>query len=270
MGYLAIIRPVNCLLTALSVWVGAWIGGPLVFKSGLIAAGCVGFATCAFGNIINDLMDVEIDRINNPRRPLPAGTVTRTGVLVEAALWSAVALACALILGRYPVILVLAALVALFAYALFFKRHYVGNLLVALIAGSSFILGGIVGRDPACLIPFLFAILVHLPREIVKDILDIEGDRAAGVKSLPIRFGTASTLSITAILLGLCLAGLPVPFLFKLLGVRYLIIVLAGAMPLLVYALIVVLRKPDRPALARVSLALKAVMLVGLSGFLAG
>ncbi len=270
MGYLAIIRPVNCLLTLMSVWVGAWVGGPIVFKSGLIAAGCAGFATCAFGNIINDLMDVEIDRINNPRRPLPAATVTRTGVLIEAALWSAVALASALTLGRYPTLLVLAALVALFGYALFFKHHYIGNLLVALIAGLSFILGGIIGRNPACVIPFLFAILVHLPREIVKDVLDIEGDRSAGVVSLPIRFGTKPALTVIAILLGLCLVGLPVPYLLKQLGIRYLAIVLAAAAPLLVYTIVVVLRRPGRPALARISLMIKAVMLVGLIGFLAG
>jgi len=270
MGYLAIIRPVNCLLTVLSVWVGAWVGGSIVFRAGLIAAGCAGFATCAFGNIINDLMDVEIDRINNPRRPLPAGTVTRTGVLVEAALWSAIALACALILGRYPTLLVLAALLALFAYALLLKQPYIGNLLVALIAGSSFILGGIIGRNPTCLIPFLFAILVHLPREIIKDVLDIEGDRSAGVISLPIRFGIAPALTVTAILLGLCLVGLPIPYLIKRLSARYLVIVLAGAAPLIVYALVVVLRAPGRPALVRISLLLKAIMLVGLSGFLAG
>jgi geranylgeranylglycerol-phosphate geranylgeranyltransferase len=215
-------------------------------------------------------MDIEIDRINNPRRPLPAGAVSRTGALVEAALWSAVALAGGLALGRRPALLVLAALVALFAYALFFKRHFIGNLLVALIAGLSFILGGLVGFNPLCVLPFLFAILIHLPREIVKDVLDIEGDRLAGVRSLPIRFGTRPALAVTAILVGLCLAGLPVPYLLDHLGARYLTIVLAAGAPLLGYVLIVVLRKPDRLALVRVSLILKAVMLVGLTGFLAG
>lgn len=270
MGYLAIIRPVNCLLAAASVWVGAWIGGPVFFNNNLFAGGLAGFAACAFGNIINDLMDVEIDRINNPGRPLPSGRVRRTGALVEAVFFSSIALAGGLTLGFFSVLLILTALIALFAYALFLKRHYLGNILVAFTAGLSFLLGGIIGRNSICAIPFIFALLIHWPREIIKDALDIEGDRAAGVISLPIRFGTRPALTVAVVLLALCLAALPVPYLLKLLRLKYLIIVLAGAAPLLIFTIILVLRRPDRLNLLRASLALKAVMLAGLAGFLAG
>lgn len=270
MGYLVIIRPVNCLITVLSVWVGAWIGGPFFFNNRLLAAGLAGFAACAFGNIINDLMDVEIDRINNPGRPLPSGRVSRNGVLVEAVFFSAIALTGGLTLGFFPVLLILTALIALFAYALFLKRHYIGNILVALTAGLSFLLGGIIGRNPICILPFIYALLVHWPREIIKDALDMEGDRAAGVISLPVRFGTRPALTAAMVLLVLCLVALPVPYLLKLLGLKYFIIVLAGAAPLLIFTIILIWRRPDRLNLVRASLALKAVMLAGLAGFLAG
>lgn len=270
MGYLEIIRPLNCAITFISVLVGAWIGRGMGWSMHLILAGCAGFAACAFGNIVNDLMDIEIDRINDPHRPLPSGRVRRKWAIAFAAFSGLAGILIALPLGRNPMLLVLCALILLFLYAIYFKKTPAANLVVALIASLSFLLGGWVAGNNFCLAAFGFALLIHLPREIVKDVIDLEGDRSAGVNSLPIRFGTRKALVSSAILLGLLAGLLPLPYLLKILRIRYLVVVMLGALPLLVFIVIKLLGKPDRPALIRLSALLKVVMGIGLVGFIVG
>jgi len=270
MGYLEIIRPLNCAITFISVLVGAWVGRGMGLPIPLILAGCAGFAACAFGNIVNDLLDIEIDRINNPRRPLPSGRAQREWTIVAAAVFGLAGILTALPLGRNPLLLVFLTLVLLFLYAIYFKKTPTANLVVALMASLSFLLGGWVAGNDFCLVPFGFALLIHLPREIVKDVIDLEGDRPAGVRSLPIRFGTRRALVLSAILLGLLAVLLPLPYLLKILRLRYLVVVMLGALPLLVFIIIKLLGKPDRPALIRLSSLVKVVMGIGLVGFIVG
>jgi geranylgeranylglycerol-phosphate geranylgeranyltransferase len=270
MGYLEIIWPLNCAITFISVLVGAWVGRGMVLSVPLILAGGAGFAACAFGNIVNDLLDVEIDRINDPRRPLPSGRARREWAIAIAAFFGLAGILTALPLGRNPLLLVFCALALLFLYAIYFKRTPAANPIVALVASLSFLLGGWTAGNNLCLVPFGFALLIHLPREIVKDVIDLEGDRPAGVRSLPIRFGTRKALVLSAILLGLLAVLLPLPYLLKILRFHYLVVVILGALPLFVFIIIKLLGKPDRPALIRLSALLKVVMGIGLVGFIVG
>ena len=68
-------RPINGLITALSVAVGGLCAqGPLTDAVLLAALSAVWIN--AAGNAFNDLIDVDIDLINRPQRPLPAGRIT--------------------------------------------------------------------------------------------------------------------------------------------------------------------------------------------------
>lgn len=270
MGYFEVIRPVNCAITFVSVLVGAWIGKAITFPAGLVLAGCAGFAACAFGNLVNDIRDIEIDRINDPRRPIPSGRVRPKGAAWLAAAFGLIGVLAAVPLGRNPMLLVFFTLILLFLYAVNFKKTLAANPIVALIAGMSFLLGGWVAGNDLCLIPFGFALLIHLPREIVKAVIDLEGDRLAGVNSLPVRFGTRPALILSAVLLGLLALLMPLPYIFRVLRLRYLLIVILGALPLLVFAVIKLLGKPDRPTLYRISTLFKVVMGIGLVGFILG
>jgi geranylgeranylglycerol-phosphate geranylgeranyltransferase len=270
MGYLELIRPVNCVITFISVLVGAWIGKVVNFPPELLLAGCAGFAACAFGNIVNDLRDIEIDRINKPQRPLPSGRVRPIGAVWFAAAFGLAGILAATPLARNPMLLVLLTLIVLFLYAIHFKKTLAANGIVALTAGLSFLLGGWVAGNDLCLIPFGFALLIHLPREIVKAVIDQDGDRLAGVNSLPVRFGTRPALVLSAALLVLLILLMPLPYVFKVLRLRYLLIVILGALPLLVFAVIKLLGNPDRPTLFRISTLFKVMMGIGLVGFILG
>jgi 4-hydroxybenzoate polyprenyltransferase len=206
MGYLRMIRPLNCTIALIAVFVGAWIGKKAMFDPRLLCAGVAAFLVCAFGNVVNDLKDIEIDKINNPRRPLPSGL--------------------------------------------------------------SFILGGIITRNPVCLVPFVFSFLIHTPREILKDVIDMEGDKAGGVSSLPIILGVVPSYRVSAFMLCCLCILLPFPYLLSLLGTAYLAVIVIGIYPLLVFMIVQLFRRPVHKDLPRYSSLLKVVMVIGLIGMI--
>jgi len=76
-GFFIIIRPLNCLITFIVIIVSGLIctnDNHISIK--LLLAGLVGFIITAAGNSINDIIDVDIDRINRPHRPLPSLRLT--------------------------------------------------------------------------------------------------------------------------------------------------------------------------------------------------
>jgi geranylgeranylglycerol-phosphate geranylgeranyltransferase len=113
-GYLRIIRPVNCLITLISVMVGAWIGKSIVVSGQLLAAALIGFCVCAFGNTVNDIKDIDIDRINNPARPLPAGEVNINRASLLAIALFFIPAAGSFFLGLWSFLTVITALFFLF------------------------------------------------------------------------------------------------------------------------------------------------------------
>jgi geranylgeranylglycerol-phosphate geranylgeranyltransferase len=264
MGYVKILRPINCIMTFASVCVGAWVGRPISFSPALILAAMIGFVVCAFGNITNDLFDIKIDRINNPDRPLVKGTVSKPVVIALAIYCFALAFLFGLSLGYVPFAIVTGTLVMLFAYAWILKKTIAANIVVSILTGLSFILGGLVAKNPHCMYPFIFSFFVHLPREIVKDLIDKQGDIRFGVRSIPIVCGNKKACMLGTISLAILCIILPVPFITRTLGFRYLVIVLLGALPVCIYMIIKLLRCPSVSDLIRQSQAIKLVMIIGL------
>ncbi len=263
-AYLEITRPVNCAITFLSVLVGAWIGKTIGFSGTLIGAGLIGAAVCAFGNIVNDLKDIEIDRTNNPARPLPSGRIKPRHAVVMAVLFSVISCAGALFLGLAAFLVVVLALALLFLYSALLKKTVAGNVTVASIAGLSFVFGGIVASNGGCIVPALFSLFIHTPREIIKDVIDMNGDRKAGARTLPIIAGPVAAYNASAVCLGLLCLMLPLPFLWGLLNTAYIVIILAVGYPLLFYVIYRLLRRPDANGLPLISNLIKASMAAGL------
>jgi geranylgeranylglycerol-phosphate geranylgeranyltransferase len=260
-GYLRIIRPVNCLITLISVFVGAWISRSILLSGPLFAAGLIGFAVCAFGNVVNDIKDIDIDRINNPTRPLPAGEVKKNIASFMAIAFLILSTTGSIFLGFLTVI---TALVLLLLYSACLKKTLAGNITVALIAGLSFVFGGFVAHNPACLVPLIFSIFIHLPREIIKDVIDMKGDKTIGAVTLPIIAGPFRACSISALLLAFLCLILPLPYIFGILNSNYIIIILVAGYPTLLYVVWQLLRKPPTQRLSLISNLIKVSMAIGL------
>jgi len=102
--------------------------------------------------------------------------------------------------------IVLFSIVLLFLYSKYLKRiPLLGNVTVAFLTGLVFIFGGVVVSNPgAAIVPAVFAFLINLIRELVKDMEDIEGDKIAGVITFPIKYSLKKT-SILILIIGLLL-----------------------------------------------------------------
>ncbi|MBA7514557.1 Protoheme IX farnesyltransferase [subsurface metagenome] len=264
MGYITIIRPINCAITFVSVLVGAFIAKEFTYSPQLILAGMIGFIVCAFGNIVNDLYDIEIDRINSPDRPLPSGKVEKKSAILLAIFLFIISILFSISFGLLVFLLVLGVLILLFTYALYFKKTIAGNFVVSIITGLSFILGGIVGNNSACIFPFLFSFFIHMPREIIKDVIDITGDKSVGIASLPILLGKERSFNISALFLGILCILLPLPYIMKILHLQYMIVVLIFAFPIIIYVIFRLLKKPHETVLTKLSNLLKISMAAGL------
>ncbi|MFX1562309.1 MAG: UbiA family prenyltransferase, partial [Promethearchaeota archaeon] len=87
-AFVTIIRPANALFGSLTVIIGilttyriisSSIGSPwnfteLIFV--LLTATLTYFCVASAGNVVNDIYDLEVDRVNRPNRPLPSGAMT--------------------------------------------------------------------------------------------------------------------------------------------------------------------------------------------------
>lgn len=175
------------------------------------------------GYLINDHYDREIDKINRPGRPSVSGNIRASSLSVMAALFSITAMTGMILLSIRmasvtPALVLFAALITVWWYAMHLKKSLLwGNLAVAFM--SSLTLGmawlfewmlmvraGIGSADLNAISWIalgitVFAFLLSLIREIIKDLEDLEGDRMFGCRSIPIVKGIRFTTRLVVILL---------------------------------------------------------------------
>jgi geranylgeranylglycerol-phosphate geranylgeranyltransferase len=259
-------RPHNMLVAAFGALAGFVISGGREFEAVWPTAVFTGLVTGA-GNIINDYYDVQIDRINKPRRPLPSGRMSTKTAIALYVVASVLVIAGAFALLPLDVAaLVVAWQAALYIYAVWAKRVFVlGNVLVASIASSAFLAGGLLtGNAAAVAVPIGIAFVFVLSRELVKGAEDIEGDRTAGVDTAAVVVGTGRTIVWAAtLMLGLA-ALIPLPTLVGYYGSYYLLVMEVAVVPGLLTATYLIVKRPGKRTFGRVSLILKIEMFFGV------
>lgn len=228
-GLLELTRPVNAIAAGTLTAIGAFIAGGLLAapRAAAAAVGATVFATAA-GNAINDYFDREIDTINQPGRPIPRGAVSPRAALVFSLALFAGAVVLALMLPTLALAIAIVNLVLLVAYTQVFKGlPGLGNAVVALLGGSTFLFGGAaVGDVVAPGVLFVLAALSTFTREVIKDVEDVEGDREEGLNTLPIAIGERTALWIGTGCLVLAVLASPLPYLIGALGSAYMLAVL--------------------------------------------
>ncbi|MGR3781613.1 MAG: chlorophyll synthase ChlG [Albimonas sp.] len=166
----------------------------------LLGAALAGPVVCGMSQAANDWCDRHVDAINEPRRPIPSGRVPPRWALGLALAMSALALALGGLLGPWGFLGVALAVAGAWAYSLEpvrLKRSGLwGPGLVGLCyEGLPWFTGAAVmaaaapdGRVVA--IAALYALGAHGIMTI-NDFKAIEGDRALGIRSLPVVLGPA-------------------------------------------------------------------------------
>ncbi|HUV31228.1 MAG TPA: UbiA family prenyltransferase [Acidobacteriota bacterium] len=266
-----LMRLANCLLAMVGVAIGARMAWLTPAYYGPFVAALAAFFVCAGGNVVNDIVDVDVDRVNHPDRVLVRGRLSVSFALWMSVVLNVLALICAIAVNWVVTFAVAGGIGLLVVYNLRLKKiMLVGNLVVALLAGLTFMTGGwaadavLTMALPGPLIPAVYALCFHLVREILKDVQDIEGDRRAGYTSLPIRIGTSPSLMIALLVFAVLLVLTLIPVWMRWFGRTYEIIaVYVTGLPLL--ALLIFVWGSPRPSMLRVgSAALKVGMVLGL------
>lgn len=262
-----IIRPLNILITFLSVIVAGIIAEgynatPLILVIAAISESLVFSA----GNIINDIYDIEIDKVNRPNRVLPKGEISKQTALIVYILFVLLSGFISFYVNTMVFKIIIGTNLILFLYSFVLKRTILlSNVIVAAVVGSVFILGAsAVGNIRAGYILFAFALLINFGREIVKDMEDIKGDTAQGIKSFPSVFGFKYSKILVLIFSALLIVITFYPYVFNIYGLSYFLIVLIIFNPFLIFTLFKLFRDDSVENLKKVSLFLKLNMVFGL------
>ncbi len=269
-------RPINCLITFLSVWVGAVVASPTYFSYRILAAAISATLIAAFGNIVNDLFDIKADSINKPNRPLVTGEVSKATAIVLAIVLAALGFGLSFIVGSAAWLVALVAIALLFIYTPIFKGlSYLGNLLVAGVSSLAFVYGAIAVRRPmGAFVLIVFAFLLHLGREIIKDIQDKTADSVAGRRTGAIIADGACSRVLASSVLVLLIAATFAPYFLRLYGLGYLMIVIVVDLLLAESVRRLIISGDSAESLEtsarQVSLWLKLAMPLGLLAVLVG
>ena len=277
-----ITRPINCLMGALTVIIGLLNTRSNVpfdkLTINIILGVCTYIFLAASGNIINDVYDIEIDKINRPERPIPRGSISLKQAkelfflyLIIGIIFSLVN---TLVLSLPLINLALAFFFGFIAwvYAKWGKKSgFFGNIIV----GVSFSIGLVYGAylNTPIIPPYIFyffitALSLLVAREIIKGCEDIEGDKNHGVKTLAIKIGIKSSRNISVIFVLLAVMFFILPIFTTILNFLFFIVFMVIGLIEVGYIVVLMftsdLRKED---LKKISLLLKIGMFLGLIAF---
>ncbi|OAB78931.1 prenyltransferase [Cochleicola gelatinilyticus] len=253
----------------------------LVFASVCIAAA---------GNCINDIYDVQADRINKPQsvivgRNISEKSADRLYILLTLA-GVGMGFYTSNVIGRPGFASIFIGVAALlYLYATYFKGMLLlKNLVVSLLVAFSLLIVILFDVYPAItsrisvtqlhaskviLYYAVFAFCLNFIREIVKDVQDINGDKNAGHKTLPIVIGRKRTRYIVFALITLSIS-MVIYFMYTFLyqyqfAVFYMLFLVVA--PLL-YTSIKAWSAETKKDFARLSLWLKGIMFSGMCSIL--
>jgi len=264
-AYLKLLRINNALIAATTVAIGFWLSQSTygIWMLALLMIATI--AATGFGNVINDIKDIDSDRISHPERPLPKGDLSIHSAKVFSVILIVISIACGFTVSITHGVATLIPLILLFFYARFLKgTPLAGNIVVALLVAYSILYGALNAPEFSMVIyPALFAFLVNISREIIKDIQDEAGDKAANVITTAIlphqllRYMIYCFSIIYTIVLF-------IPYINTTFGFPYLITCVIAVLPLHIYRSVLIVSGRWEEHLGHISMLFKVEMLCGL------
>ncbi len=271
--YFKLARPANLTLVATVVISASTLFSPYpsIWRV-LLAIICTTFITAA-GNALNDMCDIEIDRINKPDRPLPSGIVTPNGARGFMIVVFILGNLAGLILGFWSFFISLFIATSLLFWYAYRLRHtaLVGNVVVAFLSALTFLFAAqAFGDIKLGYVPFVFTFIISVIREIIKDLEDIEGDEAHNSKTLPVMIGETPTRIIAGVITALFLPTIPIPYVAGMYGKWFFFIGGIGVVIPMLIIMIQLFQVKRTINYHQIALFLKIVMFIGLAAVIIG
>lgn len=252
----------------------------------VIATLCI----AAAGNIINDIYDIDTDLINKPEKVIVGKFISEPKAfnlfLVLTIIGVCIGFYLSNLIGKTgfsAIFIFTSALLYLYSSSLK-QTILIGNIIVSVLVAMSIIIIGLFDLLPVItpenqqtqltmfkiLLDYaLFAFVINLLREIIKDMEDMDGDTKAEMRTLPIVIGknlTSKVLFVLSLIFLLSLTYYIITHLYKhQVAVGYFLLFIIA--PLL-YFTIKVFNAKSKKELHHLSNVLKLIMLFGVLSLL--
>ncbi len=270
-GLYKVSRPLTTLSGALAVVLGGYVAGTgewfniaLAFLATILGS--------ASANAWNDYLDIEIDRVNQPNRPLPSGQVSPAAVRRFSIVLAILSVLVSASINLPAFLIALGANLLLFIYSWKLKSTVLlGNLVVALISASSAVFGGVAAGNPRPTFwLFIIIFVAILGREVLKTLADYDGDISESVRTISTVWGKRAARTVFYILVLATLFVMLLPYLLEVYKPIYGYIVLIGVFPVIIYIIYRVSRNRSGPQLEQLSQLMKYDFLVWFAAVILG
>lgn len=256
LAWLTLFRIGNTLTGVIGVFLGAIVAlgelptGKLAVITILQAISVLCFM--ASWNALNDIFDLEIDRINRPDRPLPSGLISVSSAKIVTSVMMVTSLIC-MLLAWFTVDSMghefsdWAPSLVIWIIALFLLANYEfpnslrlkdrglpGNIAISISVGLVAVFGAAGVLQPynhRAWSLFLVGVFYNTSREVVKDIEDMEGDE--GRNTLAMRVGADSARTTAWVLSLLALAAVIMPFAFEVFPPLHVVLTIPAVISLM-------------------------------------
>ena len=211
----SLIRPKNIIPTIFLSFSGGWIINPslnLFASIPFISSIIITILIMSTSMVLNDIYDIEIDKINNPLRPLASGELQ----IKEAILFSIVLLAiCEYLTFKFmpnnlKFIIQLVILKIILYTPVLKKILFIKNLSCASLISFSLFFSGLSISDTILsnnknygllLITMSLIFFGSLTNEILLDILDTDGDKYNNITTISTTFGKENSLKVSSFII---------------------------------------------------------------------
>lgn len=274
LAVLRLLRPTNSIMMGLAVIIGevAVFGGiPSYFEMAMGFS--VSFFLTASSMAMNDYIDLEIDRINQPNRPLPSGVISKKIAVYASAITGVMGILSAAPFKEAAVALALLTFAVSSTYNLYGKKTgFWGNLMVSYCVAVPFLFGGVLTMgsiNETSLTFFLLAFLANAGREVTKGIADMEGDRIRGIRTVALVRGAKYAAILSSLLYLIPVAITPFPYLSGKLGIAYLVLITPVDLGF-IYSSYLIAREHGKESALQVKTQVRYWMVLALFAFFLG
>lgn len=266
-GIIKISRPENFAVTFIAVFIASLITADIdpIFLNVLFGALAMSFA-CSGGNVINDIYDIEIDKINRPDRVLPQNTISITFAKTLYLVYLILSLGFSAYNGIISLIFLMVLNIILYYYSKNIKNiSLIGNITVSFLTMSALFYGAMIaGNIYDGIIPGVFAFFTNFIREVIKDIEDLRGDSLNDVNTFPRLYGIEKSIVLIQVLTVTLIILTTIPFLLKIYRIEYFILVMPFVNAIFVYMLRSLKENQSKENIHKLSVLVKLNMVLGL------
>lgn len=229
------------------------------------------FLAISFGmfglNILNNIMDVEFDKINKPKRPLPSGKIKISDAKILCVLCFLISLIFGFLVSLLSFILMLAFIVLAYVYSVppfRLNKYFWGSSLIGGIEYSVIpcvLVWQSIGSTFSTTFFVVFYLLIFFG-PIIKDFEDVINEKKRGYKTIPILIGKKNSAVLILFAYFLINSFVGILAFFDFLKKSFLYIALANTILLLILVVIFIKKLGKKEAVITQSKLMTYAMII--------